>query len=205
MNVNYTGIKKELPSKLQEKLNARLTKLSKLVERNGPKEAHVVVTQQRHLLKAEVTMYFYGHPLVGVASDGDLFAALCGALDKLEKQATKQTAKWRDTHYRAGAVNEVAVEEKPQRGSVRQPSRRTSAPEEETELAGVVANSDGQGPGAQRIFRVNHHQARKPMTLDEALLEMDRDQDYLVFLDAERERVSMLVRRRDGHFDLIES
>jgi hypothetical protein len=47
------------------------------------------------------------------------------------------------------------------------------------------------------------------MTLDEALLEMDNTRDYLVYRDADRdaepEGFSVLVRRRDGHFDLIES
>ena len=54
---------------------------------------------------------------------------------------------------------------------------------------------------------------RKPMTLDEALLEMDQNRDYLVYRDSERDAdrdkerpgLSVLVRRRDGHFDLIES
>ena len=42
------------------------------------------------------------------------------------------------------------------------------------------------------------------MTLDEAVMEIEKDQDYLVYRDADKDRVSVLVRRRDGHFDLIE-
>jgi putative sigma-54 modulation protein len=56
---------------------------------------------------------------------------------------------------------------------------------------------------------VNGVGRRKPMTLDEALLEMEQNRDYLVYRDADRdpqrEGLSVLVRRRDGHFDLIES
>ena len=62
-------------------------------------------------------------------------------------------------------------------------------------------------PGVEperRVYRINHHEKRKPMTLDEALLEMDKDRDYLVYRDAETDRVSVLMRRRDGHFDLVE-
>ena len=55
------------------------------------------------------------------------------------------------------------------------------------------------------MFRVNHHQKRKPMTLDEALLEMDKTRDYLVYRDAETTACRVLVRRRDGHFDLVEA
>jgi len=64
MNVSYRGIKKELSPKLQQKLDAKFAKISKLVEKRGEKEAHVVVTLQNHLHKAEITMQFYGHPLV---------------------------------------------------------------------------------------------------------------------------------------------
>ena len=59
-------------------------------------------------------------------------------------------------------------------------------------------------PEPTAIYRVNHHQKRKPMTLEEAILEMDKDRDYLVYRDAETDRMSVLVRRRDGHFDLVE-
>ena len=42
------------------------------------------------------------------------------------------------------------------------------------------------------------------MTVDEAMLEMEENRDYVVYRDAEKQSVSVLVRRRDGHFDLIE-
>ena len=43
------------------------------------------------------------------------------------------------------------------------------------------------------------------MTLEEALLEMEDGRDYVVYRDADKQVVSMLIRRRDGHFDLIET
>jgi putative sigma-54 modulation protein len=42
------------------------------------------------------------------------------------------------------------------------------------------------------------------MTLDEAVLAMD-GRDYLVYRDAKTEKMVMLVRRRDGHFDMVEA
>jgi putative sigma-54 modulation protein len=42
------------------------------------------------------------------------------------------------------------------------------------------------------------------MTVEEAVLEMDKSQDYLVYRDAQTDKVSVLLRRRDGHFDLVE-
>ena len=43
------------------------------------------------------------------------------------------------------------------------------------------------------------------MSLDEAMLEMEESQDYMVYRDAQTDRVSVLMRRPDGNFDLIES
>lgn len=181
MNVSYRGIKKELSPKLQEKLDAKFAKISKLVEKRGEKEAHVVVTSQNRLHKAEITMQFYGQPLVSIATDPDLFTAMSGALDKLDQQAVKNCAK-----YRAKS------------------RRPKEAGNGDGELVGVVASS-ASGKVAQKVYRVNHLDQRKPMTLEEALLEMGRNEDYLVYRDAQKECVAVLVRRRDGHFDLIES
>src|SRR5277367_3887191 len=119
MKVSYRGVHKELPPKLQEKLDAKFAKLSKLLERRGEKEAHVVVTSERHLHNAEVTLQFYDHQLVGIDSDADLFTAVSKALDKLDKQAVKQRGKWREKKRRTNgtaatmAIAETAAEPPP--------------------------------------------------------------------------------------------
>ena len=184
MKVSYKGLNKELPSKLQERLDAKFAKLSKLLETRGEKEAHVVVTSERYLHHVEITLQFYDHQLACQASDGDLYTAISVALDKMEKQAVKQRTKWREKKRRS----------EPAKGSA-----------EPAGGAGPAETRDGRAGRIQQVFRSNHHEQRKPMTLDEALMEMESGRDYLVYRDAERERVSVLVRRRDGHFDLIES
>jgi putative sigma-54 modulation protein len=180
MNVSYKGIKQELPPRIQRRLDAKFAKLSKLLERRGEKEAHVIVTSERHLHRAEITIQFYDHQLVAIGSDNDLFAAMSDALEKLEKQALKQRTRFREKHRR---------KEGPVKAEV---ARRETTP----------AARDGQE--TRRVFRVDHHERRKPITLDEALLEME-GRDYLVYRDADKGRTAVLVRRRDGHIDLIES
>jgi putative sigma-54 modulation protein len=60
------------------------------------------------------------------------------------------------------------------------------------------------GDGGPRVIRTRRA-AVKPMTLDEAALEMDgRPDGVLVFRDAATERVSVLFRRKDGNLGLIE-
>jgi putative sigma-54 modulation protein len=183
MKVTYTGIHQALPSKIQAKLDAKFAKLAKLLDGRGEREAHVIVTQERHLYRAEVTLQFYNHQLVSVGSDTDLFTALSSTLEKLDKQAIKQRTKFRDKNRHKEAPQMVTP---PAKEPDSAPARARSAP-------------------GKRVFKVNHRGGRKPITLDEAVLEMEKDRDYLVYRDAEREGLSVLVRRRDGHFDLIES
>jgi putative sigma-54 modulation protein len=185
MKVTYTGIKQDLSKKLQGKLDAKFAKLSKLLEKRGELEAHVVVKPVRHLHKVEITIPFYEHQLVGLGSDADLFTALTEALEKLETQALKNRGKWREKHRRADGL--------PPEAPALEPARSKNGSKAAAESAGTV-----------NVFRVNHHDQRKPMTVDEALMEMEEDRDYVVYRDADKEKVSVLVRRRDGHFDLIE-
>src|SRR5215831_8553353 len=100
MNVSYKGIKPKLDPKVQAKLDAKFAKLSKLLEQRGEREAHVIVTQERHLHRAEITIQFYDHQLVAEGSDADLFTAVSAALLKLDKQALKQRDRWREKHRR---------------------------------------------------------------------------------------------------------
>ena len=179
MNISYRGLERQLAPKIQEKLDAKFAKLSKILEKRGEKEAHVVLTSERHLHKAEITVQFYDHALVGIGSDGDLFTAMSAAIEKLEKQAVNQRKKWLEKTRRSGD-NETTEEE----------------------AAPAQREAETSGP---RIFRVNHHDRRKPITLEEAMLAMEDGREYMVYRDADKECVSVLVRRRDGNFDLIES
>ena len=97
MNINYTGRYEALPPKQRAKLEAKLQKLSKMVDRKGEREAHVILAQERFLHNIEITFNAWDHSFVGVGSDRDLVVAANTALEKLEKQILKLRTKWRDT------------------------------------------------------------------------------------------------------------
>jgi len=182
MKISYTGRQVELAPAERKKLEAGFAKIGKLLDGKQEREAHVVLSQERHLHHAEVTVNYYNHPLVGLGSDSDLFTAIHSAAQKLEKQALKARTKWRDT---------------------KRTPRKASSEAESEPVAPADAQPDGAPSG--RVYHVNHHRKRKPMTLDEALLEMDETRDYMVYRDADTDRVHVLLRRRDGNFDLVES
>jgi putative sigma-54 modulation protein len=184
MKITYTGRQVELAPAQLKKLEARFLKIGKLLDGRRECEAHVILSLERHLHHAEVTVNYYNHQLAGLGSNADLFNAIHAAAEKLEKQCVKAVTKWRDAKR--------APHEVPSEVEAESPAPQISEPEPEAEIE-------------RRVYRVNHFKKRKPMTLDEALLQMDARRDYLVYRDSETDRISVLVRRRDGNYDLIES
>ncbi len=194
MKISYTGKLEAIPAKQRAKLEAKLQKLSKMLERRGEKEAHIVMTQERFLHKVEITVNAMDRALVGIGTDADLSVAAHAAFDKLEKQVLNLRARWRDTKR---------VRDKEADGAKASASLQPVAVA--SKKASGSAAAAAKKSGRKQVFRVNHADGSKPMTLEEAMLEMEASQDYLVYRDAQTDRLTVLMRRPDGHFDLIES
>ena len=184
MKITFTGRQVELAPAQLKKLEARFAKVGKLLSGKQECETHVVLSLERHLHHAEATLNYFNHQLVGLGSSSDMFEAIHEAAEKLEKQAVKARTKWRDNKRgpRPQGREEVAAPPLPVGKKKAEP-----APEPD-----------------RLIYHVENHKKRKPMTLEEAVIEMD-GRDYLVYRDAKTERMVMLVRRRDGHFDMVEA
>jgi putative sigma-54 modulation protein len=136
-----------------------------------PIEAHVIlsVEKQRHIAEVQVT----GSHLTLTATEetGDLYSAIDLAATKLERQAKKRMAKYKDRK-----VNNYAV--------------------------GTMSADVGTRGGA-----VIHTQrmAVKPMSVDEAVLQLKMiKNDFLLFKNAATEMLSVVYRRKDGNYGLIE-
>jgi putative sigma-54 modulation protein len=203
MKISYTGKSDAIPARQRTKLEAKLQKLSKVLERRGEKEAHVVLTQERFLHKVEITMNAWDHALVGIATDGDIAVAAHEAFDRLEKQLLKLRARWRDTKR----VRDKEADGEKASATLQPLARPPGA--NKTKQAKAALNpknlAGAKKSARKQVFRVNHSEGAKPMTLEEAMLEMEASEDYLVYRDAQTDRVTVLMRRPDGHFDLIES
>jgi putative sigma-54 modulation protein len=195
MKVTFTGKQEKLTGSQERKLATRFAKLSKMLERRGEKDAKVVLGSERHLHHAEVTVQYYDHSLVGAGSDPDQFAAMMDAVEKLEKQVLRTRNKWRDTkrEYPRREVESAAAEA----GSSAVPA----APQRPAGKRPPAAKAGKTGPPAPGRARPANG---KPMTADEAMLAMDESQDYMVFRDADTNKMNVLVRRRDGGLDLVE-
>ena len=185
MKVIYKGKLDTLLPAQRRKLDAKLAKLAKLVDgRIEEREAHVVLSSERHAKQAEISVNIHDHVMVGAGSAPDLLTALTSAIDRLEKQVRKLRAKRRDT--KRGPEKSLKVK-----------------PVEEPEVIEVAA-PEGEAETAIKVFRASHRTDQKPLTLEEAILAVEDGRDYLVYRDAETDHISVLLRRRDGHFDLVE-
>ncbi len=195
MKVIYSGKTKEFTPELEEKVSAKLIKLSKFVEQRGEREIHLTHQTERHLHKIKLTMNFYDHGLVGEGADADLPTAVNHAMEKLEKQLVEARTRWRDTHRDAKTVR-----------SSKESWEENAAPAE-ADTPERAGKGGGNGTAARKpkVFRVDYTEDRKPMTLEEAMLELEKDGDYVVYRDSSRNCLSVLLRRTDGNFDLIES
>ncbi len=175
MKIDFTARQTEISAELRRLAERKLEKLARLLP--GVTRAHVILTAEGHRRVAELSVHSRHLDLAAVEASDDLRRSLAGAVDKLLRQADKQRTRRRP---RKGA-------ESPRLAPV-----RASAAE---------AGADGGAPRGVRSRRT----AGKPMTLDEAALELEgRADGVLVFRDAASERVSVLFRRKDGNLGLIE-
>jgi hypothetical protein len=127
---------------------------------------------------------------VAEGADGDLDIALCNAVEKLEGKILKLRARLRDTRRDIKSVRSSKEnwEEKEETPAI-------------TAKAAPALNGTHRKP---KVFRVDYNE-EKPMTLEEAMIEMEQATDYVVYRDSSKNCVSVLVRRSDGNYDLIES
>ena len=187
MIVHYTGRQVEITDQEKEKAKKKFEKIHRILSSDRNLEAHVILSKQRHMCEAEVTLRALHHTLVVTGSNAQCFTALTQALTKLEKQATRNKHK---------LVDGRRVER--QRGE--------PAPVVQAALNGAAAaepaSSDGDGVRVVRSTAVEP----KPISLDEARIHLeDRDRDQITYRDLESGRLCVLLRRRDGGLELVET
>ena len=66
MKITYTGRQVELTPAQLKKLEARFATIGKLLDGREERDAHIVLSLLRKIHKAEASINYYGHPLIGV-------------------------------------------------------------------------------------------------------------------------------------------
>ncbi len=175
MKVTYTGGNGEFSAAEKTRLETKLAKLGKMIDKKGEKEAHVILTAEKRGKKAEITVNYLHHSFAGAGSGPAYLPAVAAALAKLEKQILKVTAKLRD-----GKRNGV------------KPAVVAAA-------AAVKTVPVATGP---KLFEAKV--SKKPMTVDEAVAVSQRKKvNYVAFRDADTNGISIVIQRPDGSYDVV--
>ena len=190
MNVTWTGKQEYLHPKQKDQLDAKFAKINHLLEVDGKgdKQARVALSHDKNKHRAEVTLNYLDHTIVGEHSDEDQFTALNMAVERLERQMMKVRDRRRD------------IKKGPREGWDKGASANTINEAEPRNPEALPAEPAGNG--RPRVYRVAPAEG-KPLTVDEAMMMID-DDPYLVYVNADTDRFAVLLRRPDGNFDLVE-
>ena len=198
MEIVVTGRHVQIPDEFREQLDERLAKVSAL----APKvhRIDVVVTHEkvaRDSEKVEITCYAKGPVIRAEASQGDKFAALDAAVDKLMDRLRRLHSK-RQVSRTGRRVPE----------SVAQATARTEVPSDRADLAPETEPTDdldrfGAVGNSPIEVREKVHTAA-PMTLEDALNQMELvGHDFFLFHDSETDRPSVVYRRRGWSYGVL--
>jgi putative sigma-54 modulation protein len=177
MRLDITGRHLDVTASLRQLIGRRLAKLERLLN-DSAISGQVILTKEKYRHRTEIVIHARGdHMLRGMGEGSAWPLSVRAAAEKIEQQAQTLKGKWRE-RKRRGAVT------------------RTIPP------------TDGAGDGAaatqRRVIR-NTRYAIKPMSIEDATLRVESGSEaFFVFRNAETDAVSILYRRSDGNYGLIE-
>ncbi len=187
MDFEYTGRHIDVTPALRAHVEEHFGKIESMFENATTARAHVVidVVKNRHI--AEILFHWREHTLTAKDTNADMYQALTRCIDKIEKQALKLKKKMIDRRQEAMPMSAVAPDTSPDEAEVAE----ASAAEEPDRRQGRII--------AARRYKV------KPMTPEEAVMSLAEDGDqFVVFRDSDTDRVSVLYKRKDGNYGLIQ-
>jgi len=182
MAVECTGRNVEVTPSLMNLARERALRLERHL--GGPANVRIVLSHERRRFGAEIIATHRRRRWNAHEYTADPRAAVALAFEKIDAQAKKDAEKMRNRKNRASPRLQSAEPAPDVRARGRKPA--------------AEAGFD------RRIVRVSRP-AVKPMSAEEAALRIESsDQELLVFRDSGTEKLSVLYKRRDGNFGLIE-
>ena len=178
MEFEYTGRHVDVTPAIRTHVEDHFQKLEHIFN-DTTARAHVIIEVEKNRQIGEVLVHWRDHTLTATDTNADMYLALTRAIAKIEKQALKLKKKIIDRKQNAKRVSAVAPQPDGQR---------------EIEAS----------PRPPRIMPARRYRV-KPMTAEEAALALTEAEDqFIVFRDADTNRVGVLYKRTDGNFGLIE-
>jgi len=181
MSVDITGRHIEVTEPIRKFATDRLARLHGSLEEIM--EVHFILTvekHQRHIAELNIKTrrdFYHGEEV-----STDMYTSIASVVDKVEKQILKDkernvARKRHNNNHKGGDV---------------------------ITTTSVIEVEEALGEGLPRIIR-NNEVAAKPMSVDDAAVQVgDSDRDFLVFRNAQTERLNVVYKRKDGNIGWIE-
>jgi putative sigma-54 modulation protein len=176
MKFEYTGRHVVVSPAIRKHVEDHFQKLAYIFNDSAAR-THVIIDVEKSRHIGELVVYWRDHTLTAKVVNADMYMALTAAIAKIEKQALRLKSKI------------IGRKQSAKRAAV-------VAPEPDGHLEA--------SPQPPRIIAARRYSV-KPMTAEEAALRLtSQAEQFVVFRDADTERVGVLYKRRDGNFGLIE-
>ncbi len=179
MKITVTGRNVDVTPALRKYAEDKIGKFEKYLHKIT--EATVTFSIQKHFHKVDLLIRANGTVLQAEGVTEELYASIDDAYAKLEKQARRLKDK-KASRRKADAGKD--------KGNM------------EAEAALSVGEAD-EAPEDVTIVRLDYEM--KPMPPDEAAMQLDMDtRDFLVFTNSETGLFSVIFKRKNGDYGLIE-
>lgn len=174
MKFNIRGDKLEVTDAIRNYIESKLSRLDKYFENADELQATVLIKKQGIAQKVEVTIPMKKIILRSEEAQKDLYASIDLVVDKLERQIRKNKTRIKNKHSK-DIVNMFTDFE---------------TVEEEENVEEIVK---------RKVVEL------KPMSEEEAILQMNLlGHEFFVFENADTEKTSVIYKRKDGNYGLIE-
>src|SRR2546422_4319244 len=181
MSVDITGRHIEVTEPIRKFATDRLERLRGIMDELL--EVHFILTvekHQRHIAELNIKTrrdFYHGEEI-----STDMYTSIAAVVDKVEKQILKDkqrqvTRKRHNNNHKGGEV---------------------------INTTSVVEVEEVLGERLRRIIRT-HEVAAKPMSVDDAAIQIEvSEREFLVFRNADTERLNVVYKRKDGNIGWIE-
>jgi putative sigma-54 modulation protein len=180
MQVSVTFRHMEATDALKSFAADKVSRIEKYM--HTPTDAHVVLSVEKHLHRAEINVTANGIRIRGEETSADMYGSIDGAAAKIERQLKRYRNKLASHKPREGLAMKV----------------------KHNVIAAVSVEGEAVVDKPAQIVRHEEVDAR-PMLVEEAIMQMDLlHEEFHVFLNAKTNAMNVLYRRKDGSYGLVE-
>ena len=173
MKYNIRGDKLTVTKSIKDYVEEKLDRLNKYYENHNDLECKVIVRSKNNLQSIEVTIPLNKFILRAEVSEKDLYAAIDLVVDKLEGQIRKNKTRLKNRY-------------------------------EKTEIQEMFLNFDDIEDEEELDIVKRKDIDTKPMDEEEAILQMQLlNHDFFVFKNIDEECVSVIYKRKDTKYGII--